>query len=281
MISFKEVNRKLGRFEVKVASFDIPEGCICGLVGRNGAGKTTLINLLLGLIKPDSGEIVIDGMDYENNEKDIRKLLGFVLVDELFMQHLTPEDNGDHFGSFYEAYDKEEYRHFLEKFNIAGRKRFKDLSRGQKLKCQFAFALAIRPKYLILDEPTANFDPEFREDFWKSIRQFTSNGINSVLLATHLTDDLDRMADMLIFMDEGKIICNGDMENFRQQYRILSGEKYLLKNIPKEYVINIEEGKYSSKALVINKHGFPDGLTDQPASIEEFMYHYSKRGEGK
>ena len=281
MISFKEAHKSLGRFELRSASFEIPEGCVCGLVGRNGAGKTTLINLLLGLIKPDAGEIVIDGMDYDNNEKDIRKLLGYVLVDELFMQHLSPEDNGDHFGGFYEAYDKDEYRRLLEKFNISGRKRFKDLSRGQKLKCQFAFALAVKPKYLILDEPTANFDPGFREDFWKSIQQFTSNGINSVLLATHLTDDLDRMADMLIFMDEGKIIYNGDMESFRQRYRILSGEKYLLKNIAKEYVINIEEGKYSSKALVINKHGFPAELTDSPASIEEFMYHYSKRGEVK
>ena len=237
--------------------------------------------MLLGLIKPDAGQIIIDGMEYENDEKEIRKLLGYVLVDELFMQHLSPEDNGDHFGSFYEAYDKEEYRRCLEKFNISGRKRFKELSRGQKLKCQFAFALSVKPKSLILDEPTANFDPEFREDFWKSVQRFTSNGINSVLLATHLTDDLDRMADQLIFMDEGKMIYNGDMESFRQRYRILSGEKYLLKNIAKEYVINIEEGKYTSKALVINKHGFPDGLTDSPATIEEFMYHYSKRGDAK
>jgi len=281
MISFIEAEKRLGKFELKAAGFEIPEGCVCGLVGRNGAGKTTVINMLLGLIKPDAGQITIDGMDYENNEKDIRKLFGFVLVDELFMQHLSPEENGDHFGSFYEAYDKEEYRRCLERFNISGRKHFKELSRGQKLKCQFAFALSVNPKYLVLDEPTANFDPEFREDFWKIVQQFTSNGINSVLLATHLTDDLDRMADMLIFMDEGKVIYNGDMESFRQRYRILSGEKYLLKNIAKEYVINIEEGKYSSKALVINKHGFPDGLTDSPATIEEFMYHYSKRGDAK
>ena len=281
MISFIKAEKRLGKFELKAAGFEIPEGCVCGLVGRNGAGKTTVINMLLGLLKPDAGQITIDGMDYENNEKDIRKLFGFVLVDELFMQHLSPEENGDHFGSFYEAYDKEEYRRCLERFNISGRKHFKELSRGQKLKCQFAFALSVKPKYLVLDEPTANFDPEFREDFWKIVQQFTSNGINSVLLATHLTDDLDRMADMLIFMDEGKVIYNGDMESFRQRYRILSGEKYLLKNIAKEYVINIEEGKYSSKALVINKHGFPDGLTDSPATIEEFMYHYSKRGDAK
>lgn len=281
MITFTDICKRLGKFELKDFTAEIPDGCICGLAGRNGAGKTTLLHLLLGLLKPDAGQILIDGMNYEADEKEIRKLFGCVLVDELFMPHLSPEANGDHFGSFYEAYDPEQYRTHLGKFNIAGRKRFRELSRGQKLKCQFAFALSVAPKYLILDEPTANFDPEFRGDFWKLLQEFISDGRRSVLLATHLTDDLDRMADRLIFMDAGKSVFCGDMESFRQHYRILSGEKYLLKNLPKEYVIHIEEGRYSSGALVINKRGFPAELTDSPATIEDFMYHYSKRGENR
>ena len=277
MIEFTGVYKKLGKFELKDISFQISEGCICGLVGRNGAGKTTLLNLLLGLLTPDAGEIRVDGMDYTKDEKNLRKLFGCVLVDELFMPQLSPEDNGRHFGSFYEAYEPESYDKYLNMFRIAGRKRFKDLSKGEKLKCQFAFALSIRPKYLILDEPTANFDPEFREDFWKILREFIADGKHSALLATHLTDDLDRMADELIFLDKGSTIFTGDMESFRDHYRILTGEAYLLKNLNKQCVIHIEEGKYSSKALVMNKLKISEELKSAAPTIEDFMYLYSKK----
>ena len=270
MITFNGINKRLGKFELKDISFDLHEGCICGLVGRNGAGKTTILNLILGLIKPDAGECLIDGMKYDGNEKEIRKLLGCVLVDELFISGLSPEDNGEHFGSFYEAYDKEAYTQYL------GKKHFRELSKGQKLKCQFAFALSIKPKYLILDEPTANFDPEFREDFWRLIKDFINDGKHSVLLATHLTDDLDRMADELIFLDEGQTVFTGDMERFRDRYRILSGEMYRIKNLNDRYVFGVEEAKYSSRALVINNSCITKELVSVPPTIEDFMYLYSK-----
>ena len=276
MITFSGVCKKLDKFLLNEVSFELHEGCICGLVGRNGAGKTTILNLILGLLRPDAGECTIDGMKYEDNEKKIRELIGCVLVDELFIPQLSPEDNGDHFGSFYEAYDGEAYRKYLEMFQIAGKKHFKELSKGQKLKCQFAFALSIKPKYLILDEPSANFDPEFREDFWQLIREFILDGEHSVLLATHLTDDLDRMADELIFLNEGQTVYTGDMEEFREHYRILSGEKYRIKNLRKEYVLGMEEGKYSTKALVLNKRGLPEELAAARPTIEEFMYLYTK-----
>lgn len=276
MITFSGVCKKLDKFLLNEVSFELHEGCICGLVGRNGAGKTTILNLILGLLRPDAGECTIDGMKYEDNEKKIRELIGCVLVDELFIPQLSPEDNGDHFGSFYEAYDGEAYRKYLEMFQIAGKKHFKELSKGQKLKCQFAFALSIKPKYLILDEPTANFDPEFREDFWQLIREFILDGEHAVLLATHLTDDLDRMADELIFLDEGQTVYTGDMEEFREHYRILSGEKYRIRNLRKEYVLGMEEGKYSTKALVLNKRGLPEELAAARPTIEEFMYLYTK-----
>ena len=156
---------------------------------------------------------------------------------------------------------------------------FSHLSKGEKLKCQFAFALACKPKYLILDEPTANFDPEFRETFWKLLKDFVANGDRSVLLATHLTDDLDRMADYLIYMEHGKIIYSGDIEHFRDCYRIVSGEAYKLKLIRKDSLIALEEKPYGAKALV--KHSrlcsYDNALTVTYPSIEEFMYYYSKK----
>ena len=275
MIVFSGIDKKLGSFALHDATFEIPEGYICGLVGRNGAGKTTLLNLLLGLLQPDAGSLQVDGLEYDSNEKELRKLLGCVLVEELFEGRLSLAENAIYFGSYYEAYDDELYRERLEQFRLSSKKRFKELSKGEKLKCQFAFALAIRPKYLILDEPTANFDPEFREAFWKILKEFIADGEHSVLLATHLTEDLDRMADYLLFLDGGELIFSGDMENFRDSYRIVSGEDYLIRNIPEKNLIGSEKGAYGTKALVKHKRSVPEELTSVPPTIEEFMYFHS------
>ena len=276
MISFSEVDKRLGSFQLKKVSFDIPEGYICGLVGRNGAGKTTLLNLILGLLKAGSGSISIDGMDYESDEKSIRKLFGCVLVDELLVKSLTLGENGEFFGNYYEAYDHEMYKAYLERFELDAGRKLGRLSKGEKLKCQFAFALAVKPKYLILDEPTANFDPQFRDNFWKILKEFIADEKHSAVLATHLTDDLDRMADQLLYMENGQMIFSGDMESFRDRYKIVSGEAYLIKNIDRQYLLGAETGKYSSKALVEGRKRFPEGLNVVPASIEEFMYYRSK-----
>ncbi len=275
MIVFSGIHKRLGGFTLKDATFEIPEGYICGLVGRNGAGKTTLLNLLLGLLQPDAGSLQVDGLEYDGNEKELRKLLGCVLVDELFEGRLSLAENAAYFGSYYEAYDDDLYRERLEQFRLSPKKKFKELSKGAKLKCQFAFALAIRPKYLILDEPTANFDPEFREAFWKILKEFIADGEHSVLLATHLTEDLDRMADYLLFLDGGELIFSGDMENFRDSYRIVSGEDYLIRNIPEKNVIGSEKGAYGTKALVTHRRSVPEELSSVAPSIEEFMYFYS------
>ncbi|MCR5252059.1 MAG: ABC transporter ATP-binding protein [Lachnospiraceae bacterium] len=282
MIEFSGISKRLGKFELKDLSFQIAEGEICGLVGRNGAGKTTLLNLLLGLIRPDEGTITIDGMEYREEEKKIRALLGCVLVDELFLPGAGLSENASYFGSTYDAFELSRFEGLLQEFRLDPAKKFRALSKGEKLKCQFAFALAVKPKYLLLDEPTANFDPDFRDHFWEHMKRFTAGG-GSVLLATHLTDDLDRMADSLIFLDKGKSIFTGDMESFRDTYRIVSGEKYLVKMIDEQYRIGMEEAKYSTRALIAHHRRirYPEGLELSPVSIEEFMYLYSKGGEKK
>ncbi len=278
MISFSSVNKTLGGFQIKDISFVIPEGEICGLVGRNGAGKTTLLNLLLGLMRPKDGSISIDGLDYEADEKRIRSLFGVVPVDELLVKGISLIENGDFFGSYYEAYDHELYKEYLEMFGLDESRRFGRLSRGEKLKAEFAFALAVKPRYLILDEPAANFDPDFRDNFWKILKKFIADEKHTALIATHLTDELDRMADRLLYMEKGQIIYSGDMESFRDRYKIVSGETYLIKNIEKQYLLGAEKGKYASKALTERKKSFPEGLSVAPATIEEFMYYRSKGG---
>ena len=285
MIMVNGISKQLGRFQLKDITFDLPGGYICGLVGQNGAGKTTLLHLLLGLYKQDAGEFTIDGMDYDNDEKTIHDRIGTVLVEELFIPELTIKENADYFGKYYSKYSWEKMEDYLRKFKLMddkngrGGQQFGKLSRGQKLKCQFAFALSYDPEILILDEPTGNFDPDFREQFFEILKEFISDGTKTVILATHLTDDLDRLADYLIYLEDGKQVFAGDIESFHNEYRIVSGEKYKLKLLRKESLINIEEKKYGAKALVHHRKAYkydPEVQVSVP-TIEEFMYLYSKR----
>ncbi len=150
-----------------------------------------------------------------------------------------------------------------------------------KQRLGLASALLSFPRLLILDEPTANFDPDFKQDFLNVIMQFMESGKKSVIIASHILDELDRIADYLIYLDKGELVYSGDIESFRDKYRIISGETYKVKLLKQEDIIHVEDRKYGTKALVVN-HGYSkyDGaLTVTVPTLEEFMYHYSKRGE--
>lgn len=282
MIKILDVDKSFGRFAINNVSLELQSGYLYGIVGRNGAGKTTLLNMLLGLIKPDSGELTIDGLNYQENEKEIHDIFSEVLVDELLDSTLSVSENGRFYGALYSGFDLQQYLNLCDSFDLDINKHFGKLSKGQKLKCQFAFALACNSKYLILDEPTANFDPEFRRKFFEAIREYMKNGENTVIMATHLTDDLDREADYLIFMDKGSVVFSGDIETFRDSYRIVAGEKYKLKLIDSSKMIYLEEREYGgAKALVKHKKhdNYDSEIKSASPTIEEFMYFYCKGEE--
>lgn len=278
MIVMEDVGRHQGSFQMKNISFSIPDGYICGLVGRNGAGKTTLMHLMLGLYRIEQGKLEIDGMHYPEQEKEIHDEIGTVLVEELFEGAYSLWENGMLYGAYYSKFMAKDYEELLQEFQLDKKEKFRKLSKGQKLKCQFAFALACHPKYLFLDEPTANFDPQFRVVFLKKIQEFVMDGEHTVLLATHMTEDLDRLADYLIYLQEGQILYAGDMESFREKYRIVAGENYKIKLLG-DSVLGIEQRQMGTRALV-RHHKFREydrELTITYPSIEEFMYLYERK----
>jgi len=281
LIEFKGVSKKLGKFKMNQISFDLPKGYIMGLIGPNGAGKTTLIHLILGLYKPDEGEIYIDGKRYEDCEQDIREMLGCVLLEDLFDPALTLRQNGDEYGSFYKNYDGELLNKYLTRFNLEGNRRFKELSKGEKLKFQFAFALSHDAKLLILDEPTGNFDSSFRQEFFKILKEFIADGERSVVLSTHLTEDLDRIADYICYLDKGNLLFAGDVEKLHDKYRIAIGEDYKIKLLRNEHVIHVEKGEYGTRALIEYHKRIPydKEITLTVPTIEELMYFITKSGQ--
>lgn len=277
MIRTEGLSKQLGSFELRNIQFTLPAGYICGLVGENGAGKTTLLHLLLGLYRPDEGEVFIDGMTYAEHEKQIREEIGTVLTEELFAEWASIRTNAKYYGSYYAGYDPQQLEGYLEQFHLDGSRRYGKLSRGEKRKVQLAFALACNPKLLLLDEPAGNFDLEFRTQFFQVLKDFIADGTKSVLLASHLTDDLDQLADYLVYLEEGGQVFAGDIETFRSRYRLVMGEEKDIRRLPVGKVIHIEEGTYGATALVEHEEAASyEGLQTAVPSIEQFMYHRAK-----
>lgn len=279
MIKLENVNKYLGGFSLQNISFELPKGYIMGVIGENGAGKTSLLNLLLGLYQPDSGRIEILGYDYKNAEREIRNEIGYVLLDEdLFLSDLRLIDHADMLGKYYINYDRGILLAYCGKFSLNPHKRWKSLSKGEKLKFQFAFAIAHQPKLLVLDEPTANFDPEFREKFLQIISEFINDGEHSVILATHQLQELDQIADYITFLHQGKLIFSVDKETLTDKLRIVKGETYKVNLLRQEQVIHKEVGDYAATALVRHRRidTYDNALTVNIPTIEEIMYHLVK-----
>jgi len=283
IIEMKQVSKKLGKFVLEPMDVKLPEGYIIGLIGQNGAGKTTLLHLLLGLYRPDGGEIRMFGETYDNGEISIKNQIGAVLQERLFMENDSLLSNADYYGAYYQKYDREKFLSYLEEFGLSPEKKYRKLSRGEELKFQFAFALSHQPKLLILDEATGNFDPEFREKFWKILKEFISDGKRSVILATHLTAELEQMADYIMYLEKGKLLFAYDIETMRERFRIAVAEKYKLKLLPENKVIHMEESPLGCRALIRYRrhYDYDKEVTLLVPTIEEMMYYITKREGGR
>lgn len=275
MIDCNNVSKRFTSFSLKNITFNLPAGYICGLIGENGSGKTTLINILSGLYSYD-GEVRISGRDYCNHEYDIKQDIGVVVHGDIFEAKESLISNANYFGRFYKKYSKNLLENYLERFNLNDKKKYKELSKGEKLKFALAFALAHEPRLLLLDEPGANFDIEFRKEFNRLLREFIIDGTRSVILSTHIISDVETFADYILFLKNGEQILFGDVETIREKYRMVSGEKYKIKLL-KDRIIYLEEGRISCNALVKHdKQGYDKELKVWEPGIDELMYYIGK-----
>ena len=277
MIQLDHVEKKLGNFKLSDISFSFPKGYILGLIGQNGAGKTTLLHLLMGLYAADAGNIRVLGENPQKEEVRVRSQIGWVLAEEIFHAGQTLEQNADMYGKYYPDYDKAVFLEYCTRFALQKERSLGKLSKGEKLKFQFAFALSYAPKLLLLDEPTASFDPEFRDEFFRIITEFISDGEHGVVLATHLTSDLDRLADYVAMLDDGKLVFCMERTELEDSYRIISGPEYKLKLLPEGRILSMESGQYGAKAFV--KHSrravYDPELCVGVPTLEEIMFYHA------
>ncbi len=250
-IEVKNLNKKFDEFALKDVSIDIPKGKIVGLIGENGAGKTTLIKCILGAMVKDSGTIKLFGKDYDNLAKDD---IGVVYDDSFMIETFTSKDINMVLKNMYKKWDSKLYFKYLKEYKIPTKKEIRKLSTGMKKKLEIVAALSHHPKVLILDEPTSGLDPVIRSEVLDIFKNFVDNNENSILLSTHITSDLEHIADNVIFISNGEIIFDRPLKEIKDDYIELDIDKNNFKDINKKDIIRYKENRLDYQVLVHKKN---------------------------
>ena len=254
IIEIKNLKKKYDeKFELGKIDISIPKGVIVGLIGENGAGKTTLIKSILNIIKIDSGEIKIFGKDYKKEEKVIKEDIGVVLDNMFFPELLNAKDINSSMKDIYKNWDSKLYFSYLKEFDLPENKPLKSMSKGMRKKLEIVTAISHKSKLLILDEPTSALNPVVRAEVLEVLQKFIEDEEHSILLSTHITSDLERIADEIIFIDKGKKVLQKSRDEIIDNYGILKCDIDYFSNIDKKDIIAYKKTKYAYEVLVNDK----------------------------
>ena len=278
-LEVKNLCKKYNGFELKNINFELPKGMIMGLIGENGAGKTTTIKSILNLIKIDNGEIKIFGLNIKENEKKIKEDIGVVLDDGFFSEYLTPTDINKIMRKIYKKWDEKLYYKYLEDFKLPKNKISKEFSSGMKMKLKIAVALSHHPKLLILDEPTSGLDPVARSEILDIFQDFIQNEENSIFVSSHITSDLEHIADYITFINDGKIVLSKTRDELLEKYGIVKCSKSEFERIDKNDYVKFKVNRYEYDVLVEDKAKFKRKyefkIIDKP-TLDDIMLIYIK-----
>ena len=280
-VKVEQFSKKRSTFTLREVNFELEEGYILGVVGRNGSGKSTLFQSMLFGDCKDGGAITIGGraagIDGEKRE-DYRRQCAFVLEDFPFTDTVTAKDIGDIYGPFYKDFDKEKYKELLNRLEIPLSKRMRKLSTGMKLKVQMAFAFSYDSKVLFLDEPTASLDSFARKDLYQLIGEYMESGKRNIIWTTHLTEELDRMADYLLILEKGKQIVFEEKEALMSKYRMVKGGKHQLDCMKSRLIGRLDRETYSEGLVKTEDGPFPFADTVEAPTIEDLLcYLYGQK----
>ena len=277
-IEIRELTKCYKDFTLDRVTLSLPSGCIMGLIGENGAGKSTTIKLLLDMISRDSGEIIILGKDNRENFKLTKEDIGVVLDDIGLPEVLNPKQIGKIMRYAFKNWDGETYKAYLEKLGVPEKKKFKELSRGMKMKLGIAIALSHKPKLLILDEPTNGLDPIARDEVVDMFYEFTRDEDHSILISSHIVSDLEKLCDYIAFLHKGRLMLCEEKDVLKDGYRIVGGSSEDIAKIPDEAIIGKKVTPYSVEAIV-KRDSIPEGMESSPVDIEQlFLFMVTKEG---
>lgn len=280
-VTVEQFYKKRKSFTLGELNFELPEGYILGVVGRNGSGKSTMFQSFLFGDCTGGGSVTVNGRvaGKDGMERvDYRRQCAFVLESFPFSNTMTAKDIGEVYGTFYKDFSKEKYEELLAQFEIPLRRRMKKMSTGMKLKVQMAFAFSYDSKVLFLDEPTASLDSFARKDLYRLIGEYMESGNRNVIWTTHLTEELDRMADYLLILEKGRQMVFEEKETLMANYRMVKGSKHQLDCMKSRLIGRMDRESYS-EGLVRAEDG-PFRLVDkvEEPTIEDLLcYLYGQK----
>ncbi len=288
ILQVKNLNKTFKEFKLQNINFSLEKGYIMGLIGPNGSGKTTLIKILMGLMKSDSGDISIFGLD-KNDKKNcisIKERIGFVYDENYFYEELTVKETKEFISPFYKNWNEEKFINLQKNFDLPGKRKIKELSKGMKMKLSLALALAHDPDFIIMDEPTSGLDPVFRSEVLDILRDVIQNEEKGILFSSHITNDLDKIADYITFINNGEMVFSKSKEEIGDEFLLVRGDTTLLESFgedERDCFISIKKNAFGFDGLSKDpgkiKKFCGDGALYEKASLEDIMVYYARAGE--
>lgn len=279
VLELKNVTKKYDGFVLDNVTLALPQGCIMGLIGENGAGKSTMINLILNLIKRDSGEINIFEQDLLTHESAIKEDLGVVFDECNFPETLNVEQVEKVMARIYQNWDPQAFWQYIDKFSLPYKKEIKQFSRGMKMKLSIAVALAHKAKLLVLDEATSGLDPIIRDEILDIFLDFIQDEQHAIFISSHITSDIEKIADYITFIHKGKIMFTETKEDLLNNYGICKCTSTEFDNLDPSVIIGSRKNKFGIEVLV-RKDQLKGQYVMDHATIEDIMV-YTIRGEGQ
>lgn len=280
VLEVQSLSKSFVDFALNDISFQLPMGYIMGLIGPNGSGKTTTIKSILNMVIPDEGGVTVFGKDHIIAEQEIKKEIGVVFDSSYLVGEWKMKEVEQAFRLFYSSWDEARFWSFLSRFKIAKEKRVMELSKGMQMKLMLACAFSYDAKLLILDEPTSGLDPVSRDELLEILSEYIEDGKHSVLFSTHITSDLDKIADYITYINYGSLIYTGSKEDFVDGYRVINGDKKSLTQELKLKLIGTRTFQTGYEAL-IRTSDLPSELKEDVtrATIDNIVVFVSRQAE--
>ena len=281
VLEIQEIRKEYEDFTLNNVSFSLPEGYIMGLIGPNGAGKTTVIKMIMNLIRKNSGDIKIFGKRMDDAEVEIKSRIGFVYDNPNYYVHLNLKQMKNIIAPFYSNWDEAVFNSLVDKFDLPLKKVFKKFSRGMIMKASIAIALSHHADLIIMDEPTSGLDPVFRRELLDLLYELLQNEKKSILFSTHITSDLEKIADYITFLLKGEMIFSQPKDEVLQEYAIVKGELGLLNEKTRNFFRGIRTTEIGFEALTNNvqeaKSKFGENIVIEKANLDDIIYFNTLR----
>lgn len=278
-IEIKDIKKEYDGFSLGELSFNVEKGSVMGFVGQNGAGKSTTIKSILNIIKPDSGEIKIFGLDNIKDEKEIKENMAVVFDTLPFHETLNAKQVNSILKHIYSNWEEDTFYGYLKRFNLPTKKKLGEFSKGMKMKFQIATALSHGAKLLVMDEATSGLDPVVRSEMLDVFMEFMQDSEHTILMSSHITSDLEKIADSVTFIHNGRLLITGYKDDIIEGHGILKCEKEYVKEIDEKDIVSIRINDYGADIMLKNRQECAakySGAVIDNASLDDILLFYVK-----